>query len=463
MKERWKNRIVGTGEVAPDQLLANDQNFRRHPKHQQEAMRGVLDEIGFVQNVIVNRITNRVVDGHLRIELALRHDQPTIPVVYVELTEAEELLALATLDPIGAMAETDREVLGKLLGDLENRPDALKGLLDNLAKQAGGIDQEPGAGNTDPDAAPAVPYKPTSRLGDLWILGDHRLLVADATKGVNVARAVGNEPAACLWTDPPYGVAYEGAAGTIENDDLPPAQFAVFLGALFKAAAVGLRKGGAFYVAHADSERVAFEAALRAAELTPRQNLIWVKQSAPLSRQDYNWRHEPMLYGWRDGAAHYFGFDFTATTVLDQGESDVKRMSRESLEALAVLLLGCVPTSTLYVDRPARSELHPTMKPIALIERCLGHSTRPGELVLDVCAGSGSTIIAAERLKRRAAALELDPQYADVAVMRWQDFTGAAAHLEGDTGRTFDAVAKARSKERKPRSTAPIKPRKKTA
>lgn len=440
-RPEWRNRIVGEGEEAPDQILGNPQNFRVHPAHQQEAMAGVLDEIGVIQRVIVNKRTGHLVDGHLRVQLALRSGVTKIPVLYVDLSEAEERLALATLDPIAALAETDRAVLGQLLGDLEHRPAALKGLLDGLAKQAGGIDQEPRGGATDPDAVPPLPGKPVSQAGDLWILGDHRLAVGDATLPAAYEQVLAGELVDAVWTDPPYNVAIDGKAGKIANDDMPRAAFAAFLQHAFAQTSASLKAGGAYYVAHSDSERPAFQAALEANEMPIRQCLIWVKNSGVLSRQDYNWRHEPILYGWREGAAHYFGFDFTANTVIDTGGADVSRMSREALEALAAQLLAAVPTSTLYVDRPARSELHP--KPVELIERCLAHSTRPGETVLDPFGGSGSTLMACERLRRRARLLELDPRYADVIVRRWQEYTQGEPVLQRSGQRSRKAKRRA--------------------
>jgi hypothetical protein len=211
----WQNRIVGHAEVAPNDLVPNPRNWRTHPLDQQRALAGALGEVGWVAEVLVNRTTGNVVDGHLRIELALARHEPTVPVTYVELTEAEEALVLATLDPIGAMAEAEATALASRLGGLEPADDALRALLDDLAREQS---IELGrVGMVDPDDAPDVPDEPTVHRGDLYTLGDHRLLCGDATDGADVRRVFGEATEADLmWTDPPYGVAYQTNLSTEE-------------------------------------------------------------------------------------------------------------------------------------------------------------------------------------------------------------------------------------------------------
>ncbi len=203
--EPWRSRIVGEEDVAPDQLLANPLNFRVHPKAQQEALSETLDRIGFVQRVVVNRTTGHVVDGHARVELALRRGQPTIPVVYVELTEAEERLALATLDPIGAMAGTDDVLLEQLLGDIRAGDESLAALLAGVHGEPVLPDQ-PGQ-----DDAPDPEANAVSKRGEIWQLGAHRLLCGSSTEAADVKRLMDGELAALCSTDPPYLVNYTGA------------------------------------------------------------------------------------------------------------------------------------------------------------------------------------------------------------------------------------------------------------
>jgi DNA modification methylase len=403
----WRSRIVDHAEVAPADLVPNPRNWRTHPPEQQRALAGALGEVGWVAEVLVNRTTGNVVDGHLRIELALARAEPTVPVTYVELTEAEEALVLATLDPIGALADAEASALAALLSGLEPADDALRALLDDLTREQG-IDLTR-SGLVNPDDAPDLPEEPTVRRGDLYALGDHRLLCGDATDPVDVRRVFGDATEADLmWTDPPYGVAYQTKLSTEEavarhrrtdglevaNDQ--PEDIPALLAAAFGHAP--LRAGGAFYVASPSSGDVlpVFYAALAGAGMAVRQQLIWVKDVFVMGRHDFHYRHEPILYGWKEGAAHFFGGGRAQDTVWE-------------------------------IPRPKRSETHPTMKPVELVARALANSSRPGGLVYEPFAGSGSTIIAAEQTRRRCVALEIDPRYAQVAIERWAAFSGRPA------------------------------------
>ncbi len=196
----WRSRIVGTGEEAPDQLLANPANWRLHPKAQQDALAGALDEVGWVAQVMVNRTTGHVVDGHARVALALTRGEPTVPVLYVDLDPDEEALVLATLDPIGAMAGRDDEKLRDLLAGITVDDAGLLALLGDLAGN------DPKAGLTDPDDVPETPEEPYVKPGELYVLGDHRLLCGDSTKAEDVARLLDGAAPTLLATDPPYGV-----------------------------------------------------------------------------------------------------------------------------------------------------------------------------------------------------------------------------------------------------------------
>lgn len=400
----WRNRIVGHAELPPGDLVPNPLNWRTHPAEQQRALAGALAEVGWVGEVLVNRTTGRVVDGHLRIELALSRHEPVVPVSYVELTEDEERLVLASLDPIGAMADAEASALDELLAGLEPLDADLRAFLDELARQQGV--ESIRAGLVDPDEAPDLPDEPTVRLGELYALGDHRLLCGDATDAEVVHRAFGSLAGADLiWTDPPYGVAYQTKLSTEEavarhrrtdglevaNDQ--PEDIPALLRATFGHAP--LKTGGAFYVASPSSGDVlpAFYSALAESGMPVRQQLIWVKDVFVMGRHDYHYRHEPILYGWMEGAAHSFHGGRDQDTVWE-------------------------------IPRPRRSESHPTMKPVELVARALAFSSAPGDVVYEPFAGSGSTIIAAEQTGRRCIAIEIDPHYAQVAIERWASFTG---------------------------------------
>ena len=295
----WRNRITGSGEEAPDQLLANPANWRIHPKAQQDALAGALDEVGWVQQILVNRRTGFVVDGHARVALALSRGEPAVPVVYVDLDPREEALVLATLDPIGAMAGRDEEKLRALLVDVTVDNAGLLALLGDLSGTA------PRSGLSDPDDAPAIPEEPTVKYGDLYLLGEHRLLCGDATDGVDVDRLMGGVHAAMMFTDPPWNVAIGQDSNPrhrqrpgLRNDDLSDDDFATFLGG-FASLAVPLVEGDVYCILGA-AAWPALDLALRGAGLHWSATIIWVKDAFVLGRSKYHRRYEPLWYGWRD-------------------------------------------------------------------------------------------------------------------------------------------------------------------
>lgn len=232
--------------------------------------------------------------------------------------------------------------------------------------------------------------------GDIWQLGDHRLMCGDSTVITDVEKLMNGEKADLLLTDPPYNVAYVGKTKdklTIQNDKQDDTSFLQFLTDAFFCAFSFLREGASFYVWHADSEGLNFRQAIKTVGLTLKQTLIWAKNSMVMGRQDYQWKHEPCLYGWKEGAAHRWYSDRKQTTLLE-------------------------------FDRPTRSEEHPTMKPIALFAYQLQNSTQRGGLVLDLFGGSGTSIIACEQTGRKCYTMELDPHYCDVIIKRWENLTG---------------------------------------
>jgi site-specific DNA-methyltransferase (adenine-specific) len=236
-----------------------------------------------------------------------------------------------------------------------------------------------------------------------------------------------------LQTDPPYGVAYQGQTNEkleIKNDNISEKDFAAFLENSFKAASSVMKKAAGFYIWHSENMRKALECALTSASLEVKEVLVWVKSAATFGRQDYRWQHESCLYGWKEGDAHYFTFDRTQTTVVDYEEKELRKMSKSKLRQLVLKLKEEVTATTVFrEEKPNKNLDHPTMKPIKLIQRQIANSTMRGDKVLDIFAGSGTTLIACEKLGRIARVCELDPKYADRIIKRWEKMTKKKAVL----------------------------------
>lgn len=280
-----------------------------------------------------------------------------------------------------------------------------------------------------------------SKLGEIYQLGDHRLMVGDSTKAEQVAELMNGKQADLLVTDPPYGVDYQNfesadeakrlkrrtdglivANDSFENDS----DFVAFLQAAYQAANDNLKDGAAFYIWHASSKSKPFQDSCDKIGWQIREILIWVKDRLSMGRQDYQWQHEPCLYGWKSGAGHYFRDIRTETTIFDD-EKPIDELTNKELKQLVANYRAAVPSTIIREPKPTRSEEHPTMKPVKLIARLIGNSSVEGEIVLDIFGGSGTTMIAAEQLNRRCYMMELDPHYADVIIERWQNFTGEKA------------------------------------
>ena len=253
------------------------------------------------------------------------------------------------------------------------------------------------------DEAPEIDEDtpPRTKLGDIWKLGTHRLMCGDSTNVEDVYKLMGEERADMLLTDPPYNVAYEGKTKkklTIQNDEQDDADFRQFLVDAFEAANAVMKPGAVFYIWHADSEGYNFRGACFDIGWKVRQCLIWNKNSMVMGRQDYHWKHDPCLYGWKEGASHLWAADRKQTTVIDW-------------------------------QRPTKAEIHPTMKPVGLFDYQIKNNTKGGDIVLDLFNGSGTTIMACEQNGRVARCMELDPRYVDACVKRWETFTGEKAVL----------------------------------
>lgn len=242
-----------------------------------------------------------------------------------------------------------------------------------------------------------------------------------------------------IWTDPPYNIDYHGCTQdrmTIANDHLSDKDFRHFLVSLFTSCFTWAKPGCPIYVAYADSESINFRCSLDMAGWKLSQTLVWMKHQFILSRQDYHWQHEPILYGWKQGRKHSWQGGHVQSSMVST-EPPIEEMSREQLLKLCKSLRNLLPGTVIKARKPLKNKEHPTMKPVALVLRMMMNSSVRGDTVLDPCGGSGSTLIAAEKISRKACVMEIDPRYCDVIVRRWQDFTGCKA-VHADTGRCFD-------------------------
>lgn len=445
-----------------DRLLPYVRNPRQND-HVVEKVAQAIREFGFRVPVIA-RSSNEVIDGHLRLKAARHLGMTKVPVVCADdMTDAQVKAFRISVNRMAELADWDLDALRLEVQDLSAAEFDLEltgleeGMLDGLLQAL-----DPNDGLTDPDEVPPAPKEPTTRLGDLWILGNHRLLCGDSTSIDAVSRLMADEQTDMVFSDPPYNVAYEGKTKdklTIKNDNMDSARFAAFLRDAFGAMAAAAKPGAAFYICHADSEVVNFRQALEDSGWLIKQTLVWVKNQFILGRQDHQWQHEPILYGWKDGGSHQWHGDRKQSTVIEGitglavevtgggamlSFSDGKRTA--ILRVPSYEVVSAVPdelTTIWRVDKPTRNGDHPTMKPVALVERAITNSSRSGGVVLDLFGGSGSTLIACETTGRRGRLMELDPIYCDVIVRRWEKFTGGTAVLANED-RTFAEIAEAR-------------------
>ncbi len=391
-----------------------------------EKLKNSIKEFGYSALIVWNRRTGNVVGGHQRVKVLKDLGYDAAMCSIVDLDDKHEKALNIALNKIGN--EWDKPMLADLLSELKDSDfDVSLTGFDNaeLGELFGNIDVDELLENDFDAGKVAEGISNAFTLpGDLWHIGKHRLLCGDSTKLADVDKLTDGHLCDVCFTDPPYNVNYEGTAGKIKNDNMPDEQFICFLTSSFKMIEHALKPGGAFYICHADSgEGLNFRTALKNAGLNLRQCLVWVKQTFVLGRQDYQWQHEPILYGWKEGAAHYFTSDRSNSTVIEELKTaDLKKMSKPQLiDAVKKLICenGATPTTIIRENKPGRNAEHPTMKPVRLVARCIQNSSRNGETVLDLFGGSGSTLIAAEQMQRKAYLMEIDPKFCDVILMRY--------------------------------------------
>jgi site-specific DNA-methyltransferase (adenine-specific) len=377
-------------------------NSRTHSDEQIAQIAASIKEFGWTNPILIDG-EKGIIAGHGRLKAAMRLGLEEIPAIELShLTEIQKKALIIADNKLALNAGWDNELLSLELEELE---------LEGLDLSLTGFGEEEisalkpevvNEGLTDEDAVPEPPPEAITKPGDIWILGKHRLMCGDSTSMDHLATLTAGALVDMWLTDPPYNVAYEGKtkdALKIKNDSMADDQFRQFLRDSYTAADSVMKPGAVFYIWHSDSEGYNFRGAAHDSGWKVRQCLIWKKSTIVMGRQDYHWKHEPCLYGWKEGAGHLWAADRKQTTILE-------------------------------FDKPSRNGEHPTMKPVALFEYQMLNNTKGGDIVLDSFGGSGTTLIAAEKNGRIAYLMELDPKYCDVIVKRWEEFTGQKARLE---------------------------------
>jgi len=344
-----------------------------------------ISEFGFKVPIIIDK-DNVIVAGHTRVKACKKLGIEEVPAIIADDLTEDQINAFRLADnKTHEFASWDE---AKLIAELEKiKLDMFQFGFEDLESAL-----EVDVFDDDFDAEELYSENPYAKRGDIFVLGKHKVMCGDSTESSDVKKLLGAEVIDMVFTDPPYNVDYEGTAGKIQNDKQEDSDFYEFLLKAFTNMSDAIKPGGSIYVCHADTEGYNFRRSYREAGFKLAQVLIWVKNSLVLGRQDYHWRHEPILYGWKEGAAHYFVDDRTQDTIWEY-------------------------------NKPSSNNLHPTMKPLELVGKAINNSSKKYQLILDLFGGSGSTLIAAHQASRYARLMELDEKFVDVIVKRYLKFT----------------------------------------
>lgn len=408
--------------------------YDNNPRNNDEAVEPVansISEFGFKVPIVATS-DGEIINGHTRWKAAKKLKLKTVPVIIADDLTEEQVRAFRLADnKVAEIAQWDVELLLDEIENIGNVDMTLFGFTDSDYTLDDFDDEDGNADVLSEEESESEGEQPSSvAYGDIYQLGRHRLMCGDSTSARDMKELIDGEKIDLYVTDPPYNVAYEGKteeAMTIQNDSMDDASFRQFLRDAFSVADQHLKPGGAFYIWHADSEGLNFRAAVKETGWLLKQNLVWVKNSIVLGRQDYQWKHEPCLYGWKDGASHYFIDNRSLATVIEEDEENLKEMTKGELISYIKTMQENSPTSIFYEDKPVRSDIHPTMKPLKLIVRCVLNSSKKGERVLDSFNGGGSTLMVCEKTERIYYGMELDPVYVERTIKRWEEETGLKA------------------------------------
>lgn len=424
-----------------EEIHLYSKNAKLHPDEQIQQIKESIKEFGFNDPIAIDE-DNIIIEGNGRYKAltGLKEEgyeeinYNEIPCIRLTgLNQEQKKAYILVHNKLTMNTDFDLELLQEELKDIINIDmEQFDFNLDFLDEE----EAEPEEDNFDVDSA--IPDEPVSKLGDIYQLGNHRLMCGDSTKAEDVQKLMNGEHADLVVTDPPYNVNYgsinetgygkeRNNARKILNDNMDDNSFYHFLFDFYTQMLEALREGGAYYIFHSDSEGLNFRKALNDAGGPVKQTIIWVKNSFVLGRQDYQWKHEPCLYGWKEGAGHYFTFDRTNTTVYEDKIDFDKLKKEEAIALLKEIYSDKIKTTLVYEDKPKINDLHPTMKPIKLLAELIQNSSKKNDLVLDCFGGSGSTLITCEQLNRRCCMMEFDPHYVDVIIKRWEELTGKKA------------------------------------
>lgn len=392
------NRVSEMNLVDIDKLIPYVNNARTHSKEQINKLRASIREFGFINPVIIDRDYN-VIAGHGRIMASKDEGIDKVPCVFVDyLTDAQKKAYILADNRMALDADWDEELLKVEIESLQGADFDLNltGFDEAELMDIFGDDNQSRAKDDDFDLTAALEKASFVEKGDVWTVGRHRLMCGDATSSEDVSTLMGNTKANLILTDPPYGVSFKSSSGlTIQNDSMKNEEFYNFLLASFKCMAEHLENGGSAYVFHADTEGLNFRKAFIDAGFHLAGCCIWVKDSLVLGRSDYQWQHEPVLYGFMQNGKHKWYSDRKQTTIWN-------------------------------FDKPKRSANHPTSKPLDLLSYPIGNSTQGNGVVIDTFGGSGSTMMACEQMNRICYMMELDEKYASVILRRYVENTNNA-------------------------------------
>lgn len=430
-------KIAEVQEVAVSLLKPYERNAKIHGQTQIEKLKDSINEFGFLTPCLIDREYN-IIAGHGRVLAAKELRMETVPCVFVEgLTEAQRRAYILADNRLGELGEWDMELVHDELDELVEAGFnvSLTGFDWDAAAHLDPIEDE-----YDPEGDAAAHLESRVCRGDIWQLGEHRLMCGDSTNPDDLKNLMGGVMADMVFTDPPYGVSIGdknklltekgfggGVEENIEGDTLPVDDLYEMLVAAFSNLRDHAQDHCSYYVSSPQGGELGLMMMMmmKDAGLKVRHMLIWVKSSATFSlgRLDYNYRHEPIFYTWTK--SHRFRGGYDQTVIDDAGR--LEAMDKAELKELVHALRKDGSTSTIYCDKPTHSKLHPTMKPVRLISRFIYNSSEEGDIVADIFGGSGTTMIACEQLKRKCRMMELDPHYCDVIIDRWEQFTGRKA------------------------------------